>query len=92
SAVSGASVPASARSGSTLGGWTTVPAPSFGDAGLAGAFFAPEPEPEAPAEPEPQQEAPSSNGSSDGDARVVGDEPPVKGLGIAKGARRPGRR
>ncbi|MGE2729223.1 heterodisulfide reductase-related iron-sulfur binding cluster [Mycolicibacterium vaccae] len=38
-----------------------------------------------PSQPEPSQ--PSSNGD-----RVVGDEPPVKGLGIAKGARRPGRR
>lgn len=48
---------------------------------------APEPEPAAEAE-----SASSSNGSSNGDARVVGDEPPVKGLGIAKGARRPGRK
>ncbi|ORB31506.1 4Fe-4S dicluster domain-containing protein [Mycolicibacterium parafortuitum] len=49
---------------------------------------------EAPAEPEPQAPAePSGNGSSgSGDDRVVGDEPPVKGLGIAKGARRPGRK
>ena len=52
---------------------------------------APEPaaEPTAKAEPET---APSSNGSTGDDTRVVGDEPPVKGLGIAKGARRPGRR
>ncbi|BBY73974.1 Fe-S oxidoreductase [Mycolicibacterium parafortuitum] len=49
---------------------------------------------EAPAEPEPQAPAdPSGNGSSgSGDDRIVGDEPPVKGLGIAKGARRPGRK
>ncbi|TRW77880.1 4Fe-4S dicluster domain-containing protein [Mycolicibacterium sp. 018/SC-01/001] len=60
---------------------------------------APEPEPAA-AEPEPEPAAPSSNGSSNGsgngsgngEARIVGDEPPVKGLGIAKGARRPGKR
>ncbi|OKH71732.1 Fe-S oxidoreductase [Mycobacterium sp. SWH-M1] len=63
---------------------------------------APEPEPEpAAAEPEPAP-APepsgngssngSSNGSGSGEARIVGDEPPVKGLGIAKGARRPGRK
>ncbi|TDL12597.1 4Fe-4S dicluster domain-containing protein [Mycolicibacterium obuense] len=61
---------------------------------------APEPEPVA-AEPEPVP-APepsgngssngSSNGSGSGEARIVGDEPPVKGLGIAKGARRPGRK
>lgn len=61
---------------------------------------APEPEPVA-AEPEPAP-APepsgndssngSSNGSGSGEARIVGDEPPVKGLGIAKGARRPGRK
>ncbi|CDQ43385.1 Fe-S oxidoreductase [Mycolicibacterium neoaurum] len=44
-----------------------------------------------PAEAEAAPAAPSSNGSGD-DARVVGDEPPVKGLGIAKGARRPGKR
>ncbi|MEW5809676.1 MAG: (Fe-S)-binding protein [Actinomycetota bacterium] len=50
---------------------------------------APKAEPEA--EPEAEAEAkPSGNGN--GEARVVGDEPPVKGLGIAKGARRPGRR
>ncbi|MCV7278286.1 4Fe-4S dicluster domain-containing protein [Mycolicibacterium flavescens] len=60
---------------------------------------APAPEPEAPApepeaaaaEPEPAPEPAPSSGS-DGDARIVGDEPPVKGLGIAKGARRPGKR
>lgn len=63
---------------------------------------APEPEPEpVEAEPEPAP-APepsgngssngSSNGSGSGEARIVGDEPPVKGLGIAKGARRPGRK
>lgn len=55
----------------------------------------PEAEPEAAAEPEPAPEpeqAPASNGSGNGEARVVGDEPPVKGLGIAKGARRPGRK
>ncbi|WP_263998280.1 hypothetical protein, partial [Mycolicibacterium vanbaalenii] len=34
----------------------------------------------------------SSGASDNGDTRVVGDEPPVKGLGIAKGARRPGKR
>lgn len=49
----------------------------------------PEPEPTADAEPAP---AAPSNGSGNGEARVVGDEPPVKGLGIAKGARRPGRK
>ena len=61
---------------------------------------APEPEPEpAAAEPEPAPEPSgngssngSSNGSGSGEARIVGDEPPVKGLGIAKGARRPGRK
>ena len=54
---------------------------------------APEPEPEPTGEPEPEApEAPSANGSGNGEARVVGDEPPVKGLGIAKGARRPGKR
>jgi len=47
----------------------------------------PAPEPEAAPEPEPA--APSD---SNGETRVVGEEPPVKGLGIAKGARRPGRR
>ncbi|MBX7449434.1 4Fe-4S dicluster domain-containing protein [Mycolicibacterium sp. 3033] len=59
-----------------------------------------EPEPTAAAEPEPEPAAPasdvgsngSSNGSGNGEARIVGDEPPVKGLGIAKGARRPGKR
>lgn len=49
----------------------------------------PTPEPEAPAAREP---APSPTGSGNGQTRVVGDEPPVKGLGIAKGARRPGKR
>ncbi|AQA03697.1 Fe-S oxidoreductase [Mycobacterium sp. MS1601] len=49
----------------------------------------PTPEPEAPAAQEP---APSPTGSGNGQTRVVGDEPPVKGLGIAKGARRPGKR
>ncbi|MCZ8380101.1 heterodisulfide reductase-related iron-sulfur binding cluster [Mycobacterium sp. CPCC 205372] len=60
---------------------------------------APEPEPETAPEPTEQAPtdgedapAPSPNGSGNGEARVVGDEPPVKGLGIAKGARRPGRR
>ncbi|MBI3225917.1 MAG: (Fe-S)-binding protein [Mycolicibacterium cosmeticum] len=50
---------------------------------------------EPAAEPEPVAEAPaaaSSNGSDSGADRVVGDEAPVKGLGIAKGARRPGKR
>ncbi|KUI26984.1 Fe-S oxidoreductase [Mycobacterium sp. IS-1496] len=46
------------------------------------------PEPEAATEPEPTPEPASGNG----DARIVGEEPPVKGLGIAKGARRPGKR
>lgn len=47
--------------------------------------------PSTAVEPEPAAEpASSSNGS--GEDRVVGDEPPVKGLGIAKGARRPGKR
>ena len=51
-------------------------------------------DPEPAAEPEAAQEpsAPTSNGSGNGEASVVGDEPPVKGLGIAKGARRPGKR
>ncbi len=65
----------------------------------APAEAAPEPaaeaEPEAvdetPEAPEAPAAAPSSNGSGGGD-RVVGDEAPVKGLGIAKGARRPGKR
>lgn len=48
------------------------------------------PEPEPAAAPEP--EAPSSSAADNGETRVVGDEPPVKGLGIAKGARRPGKR
>jgi Fe-S oxidoreductase len=52
----------------------------------------PEAEPEPAAEAEPAPAAPS-NGSGNGEASVVGDdEPPVKGLGIAKGARRPGKR
>ncbi|MDY6870815.1 MAG: heterodisulfide reductase-related iron-sulfur binding cluster [Actinomycetota bacterium] len=54
----------------------------------------PEGQPQARAEaaPEPESDAPSQPASGNGDARVVGDEPPVKGLGIAKGARRPGKR
>jgi hypothetical protein len=51
-------------------------------------------QPDAEAEPEAQPEtapAPSAT-NGNGEARIVGDEPPVKGLGIAKGARRPGRR
>ncbi|MEZ0340376.1 heterodisulfide reductase-related iron-sulfur binding cluster [Mycobacterium sp. pV006] len=51
---------------------------------------APEPVSEPAAETAPAPE-PAPKSSSDDD-RVVGDEPPVKGLGIAKGARRPGRR
>jgi hypothetical protein len=57
-----------------------------------------EPKPETAPEPTEQApdaedaQAPSTNGSGNGEARVVGDEPPVKGLGIAKGARRPGKR
>ena len=59
-----------------------------------------EPQESEPQESEPQAEpetpAPSADsspaGSGDGDARIVDDEPPVKGLGIAKGARRPGKR
>ncbi|MCK5754231.1 MAG: hypothetical protein KAH46_16165, partial [Mycobacterium sp.] len=49
---------------------------------------------ESPAEPTAESEPPTtaSHGSGNGEARVVGDEPPVKGLGIAKGARRPGKR
>jgi hypothetical protein len=54
----------------------------------------PEPEPEPAPASEPEPEVPSTEGSDtgNGEARVVGDEPPVKGLGIAKGARRPGKR
>jgi Fe-S oxidoreductase len=52
----------------------------------------PTPEPEPAAEAEPETGAEPAAPSGDGEARVVGDEPPVKGLGIAKGARRPGRR
>ena len=61
----------------------------------------PEPEPTTDTEPEPTAEtepdaapepATPTNGSGNGEARIVGDEPPVKGLGIAKGARRPGRK
>nr|WP_218621314.1 heterodisulfide reductase-related iron-sulfur binding cluster [Mycolicibacterium hippocampi] len=53
----------------------------------------PEPEPTAEAEPDAAPEpATPTNGSGNGEARIVGDEPPVKGLGIAKGARRPGRK
>ncbi|WP_170980962.1 (Fe-S)-binding protein [Mycolicibacterium sp. CR10] len=56
-----------------------------------------EPESQAEAQPGPEPDAQPestapSNGSGNGEARVVGDEPPVKGLGIAKGARRPGKR
>ncbi|MET0898409.1 MAG: (Fe-S)-binding protein, partial [Mycobacterium sp.] len=54
-----------------------------------------QPEPAAPepaAEAEAQPDATSTEGSSNGEARIVGDEPPAKGLGIAKGARRPGKR
>ena len=49
---------------------------------------------ESPSEPaaESTSETAASNGSGNGEARIVGDEPPVKGLGIAKGARRPGKR
>ncbi|MCK5752619.1 MAG: hypothetical protein KAH46_07920, partial [Mycobacterium sp.] len=49
---------------------------------------------ESPAEPagDSEPDAAAANGSGNGEARVVGDEPPVKGLGIAKGARRPGKR
>lgn len=46
----------------------------------------------AAVEPEPAAEAPATPSSNGSDDRVVGDEPPVKGLGIAKGARRPGKR
>ncbi|WP_193044663.1 (Fe-S)-binding protein [Mycolicibacterium baixiangningiae] len=48
--------------------------------------------PTEPAEPAPEAEAKPEPASGNGDARVVGDEAPVKGLGIAKGARRPGKR
>lgn len=58
----------------------------------------PEPEPEpaaaepaADAQPETQSE-PEAASTGNGEARVVGDEPPVKGLAIAKGARRPGKK
>ncbi|WP_165804672.1 (Fe-S)-binding protein [Mycolicibacterium austroafricanum] len=50
------------------------------------------PAPAATPEPSSAPEAPSSSGPDNGETRVVGDEPPVKGLGIAKGARRPGKR
>ncbi|MGB3229590.1 MAG: heterodisulfide reductase-related iron-sulfur binding cluster, partial [Mycobacterium sp.] len=55
---------------------------------------APEPAPEPTSEPAPEASDPEPTppASGNGDARVVGDEPPVKGLGIAKGARRPGKR
>jgi Fe-S oxidoreductase len=64
---------------------------------------APQPTPEAESAPEAEPEAepaaetapaPTSTDSStsNGEARVVGDEEPVKGLGIAKGTRRPGKR
>jgi Fe-S oxidoreductase len=58
---------------------------------------APQPEPagngESAAESAPAP-APSASESAPAakDDRIVGDEPPVKGLGIAKGARRPGKR
>ncbi|MGA5462006.1 heterodisulfide reductase-related iron-sulfur binding cluster [Mycobacterium sp. NPDC050041] len=59
----------------------------------------PEPTPETngeahadPAPAEPSSNGSDANGSDGGEARVVGDEAPVKGLGIAKGARRPGKR
>lgn len=51
-----------------------------------------QPQAQAEAAPEPESDAPSQPASGNGDVRVVGDEPPVKGLGIAKGARRPGKR
>ena len=52
---------------------------------------APAAEPAAESAPAP---APSAGDSAPAakDDRIVGDEPPVKGLGIAKGARRPGKR
>ncbi|MDG4663257.1 (Fe-S)-binding protein [Mycobacterium sp. 236(2023)] len=68
-----------------------APAPKSEPAPEPEAESEPEPEPEAAPEPESTPE-PASDGSGNGEARVVGDEPPVKGLGIAKGARRPGRK
>ncbi|WP_179965789.1 (Fe-S)-binding protein [Mycolicibacterium confluentis] len=58
---------------------------------------APKAEPAPAAEPEPQapaaEAAPAAPAATSGAGdRVVGDEAPVKGLGIAKGARRPGKR
>ncbi|CAA0108029.1 putative iron-sulfur-binding oxidoreductase FadF [Mycolicibacterium vanbaalenii] len=59
---------------------------------------APPPAPEPAAEPAPEAAEPESKteptppATGNGEAGVVGDEPPVKGLGIAKGARRPGKR
>lgn len=74
-----------------------APAAPAAESTSAPAESAPAPAESAPApaatpEPEPAPEAPSSSASDNGDTRVVGDEPPVKGLGIAKGARRPGKR
>ncbi|SCX22291.1 Fe-S oxidoreductase [Mycolicibacterium fluoranthenivorans] len=70
--------------------------PGAKKAAPAAAQAAPAPAAEpAAVEPEPVAEAPaapSSNGATGNDDRVVGDEAPVKGLGIAKGARRPGKR
>ena len=68
--------------------------PGAKKAAPAAAPAAPAPAAE-PATVEPVVEAPaapSSNGATGNDDRVVGDEAPVKGLGIAKGAGRPGKR
>jgi hypothetical protein len=61
-----------------------APAPAAKPADEPTTESAPAAEAERPAQPE--------SAAGTGDARVVGDEPPVKGLGIAKGARRPGKR
>jgi Fe-S oxidoreductase len=55
----------------------------------------PEPQPEAAAKPEPEadNEPQSKPADSDGDANgEAAPQPPVKGLGIARGARPPGKR
>jgi hypothetical protein len=57
----------------------------------------PEPKPEAAAKPEPEPEAKeepqSKSADSDGDANgEAAPQPPVKGLGVARGARPPGKR
>lgn len=53
---------------------------------------APVAQPPAEPTPEPEPAAPEPTASSNGDTAPAKEEPPVKGLGIAKGARPPGKR